>query len=141
MYANTLTYMKVRVRRVGLVAAMGLVVTLGVALLPDLAVAFVGGPEYAELADRLWLFALLGTVLAMLQLMVYNVVARQRQYAVFIIWAALAVVAVAAPFTHTVDALLRVVMVTDTVLLGVLIVGAALDKGPSSVRRRPAAPV
>ena len=74
-----------------LVAAIGLVTVAGVALLPELALAFVGGPEYAEISNRLWVFALLGTVLAMLQVMVYNVVARQRQYAVFIIWAALAV--------------------------------------------------
>ena len=62
----------------GVVLAIGAATVAGTALLPDLAVAFVGGPEYAEIRDLLWLFAALGTVLAMLQLMVYNVVARQR---------------------------------------------------------------
>ena len=123
-----------------LVAAIGLVTVAGVALLPDLALAFVGGPEYAEISNRLWVFALLGTVLAMLQVMVYNVVARQRQYAVFIIWAALAVVAVLAPLTGSVDALLRLVLVTDTVLLGALLAGAARGK-PAAPRTEAAPPL
>ena len=105
-----------------------------------LALAFVGGPEYAEISNRLWVFALLGTVLAMLQVMVYNVVARQRQYAVFIIWAALAVVAGLAPLTGSVDALLRLVLVTDTVLLGALLAGAARGK-PAAPRTEAAPPL
>ena len=108
-----------------MVFAIGMATVLGVALLPELGVIFVGGPEYAEIADLLWVFALLGTVLAMLQLMVYNVLARQRQHAVAWVWAALAVVAVAAPFTGEVPSLLRVVLVVDTLLLGALLAGAA----------------
>ena len=41
--------------------------------------SFVGGSQYAELEGRLWAFAVLGTLLAMLQLLIYNIVARQRQ--------------------------------------------------------------
>ena len=108
-----------------MVFAIGMATVLGVALLPELGVIFVGGPEYAEIGDLLWVFALLGTVLAMLQLMVYNVLARQRQHAVAWVWAALAVVAVAAPFTGEVPSLLRVVLVVDTLLLGALLAGAA----------------
>ena len=40
-------------------------------LLSGVALVFVGGAEYAEIEDQLWLFAVLGTVLAMLQLLVY----------------------------------------------------------------------
>ncbi|HET6652582.1 MAG TPA: oligosaccharide flippase family protein [Nocardioides sp.] len=116
----------------GLVAAIGLVVVLGVALLPDLAVVFVGGPEYAELADLLWVFALLGTVLAMLQLMIYNIVARQRQRIVYVVWAALALVAVASPFADSVPSLLRLVLVIDTVLLGALLAVASRRGSPTS---------
>jgi O-antigen/teichoic acid export membrane protein len=108
-----------------MVFAIGMATVLGVALLPQLGVMFVGGPEYAEIADLLWVFALLGTVLAMLQLMVYNVLARQRQHAVAWVWAALAVVVVAAPFTGEATSLLRVVLVVDTLLLGALLAGAA----------------
>lgn len=112
-----------------LVAAIGLAVVLGVALLSDLAVAFVGGPAYADLAARLWLFALLGTVLALLQVMIYNIVARQRQRVVYVVWAALALVAVAAAFADAVPVLLRLVLVVDTLLLVTLLAVAS--------RRRP----
>ena len=49
---------------------------------------FVGGDEYAEIESQLWLFAVLGTVLAMLQLLVYSVLARQGQRSVYLVWAA-----------------------------------------------------
>lgn len=114
-----------------MVFAIGMATVLGVALLPELGVVFVGGPEYAEIAGLLWVFALLGTVLAMLQLMVYNVLARQRQHAVLMVWAALAVVAAAAPFTGEVASLLRVVLVVDTLLLGALLAGAARRPVPA----------
>ena len=45
---------------------------------PGLALVFVGGQDYAEVQSLLWLFAVLGTLLAMLQLLVYSVLARQR---------------------------------------------------------------
>ena len=45
--------------------------------------------SYAEIADHLWIFAILGTVLAMLQLLVYSVLARQGQRSVYLVWAAL----------------------------------------------------
>jgi O-antigen/teichoic acid export membrane protein len=115
-----------------LVAAIGLVVVLAVAVLPDLAVVFVGGPEYAEIADLLWAFALLGTVLAMLQLMIYNIVARQRQRTVYVVWAALLLVAAASPFADSVPALLRLVLVIDTVLLGALLAVASRRGRPVS---------
>jgi O-antigen/teichoic acid export membrane protein len=110
----------------GLVAAIGLVTVAGVAVLSRLAVTFIGGPEYADLQDRLWLFAALGTVLAMLQLMVYNVVARQRHRAVLAIWAALLTLAVVGPLTGSLSALLLLVLGLDVVLLAVLLVLAGV---------------
>ena len=70
----------------GLVLAIGAVTVGGVAVLSRLAVVFIGGPEYADLQGRLWVFAALGTLLAMLQLMIYGVVARQHQRMVFVAW-------------------------------------------------------
>ncbi len=84
--------------------------------------AFVGGAEYAEVADRLWVFACLGTVLAMLQMAVYAVLARQRQRTVFVIWAALAVLTVGAGIVEGDLELLLMVVTVDTVLLVVLLV-------------------
>ena len=119
----------------GLVLLIGLVTVVGAALLSGLAVTFVGGSEYAELSDLLWGFAALGTVLAMLQLMVYNVLARQRQRAVFVLWGALVVLVMAGAFAGTVTELLVVVLAVDTAAFGVLLVGA----GVRSVRQEAAA--
>jgi len=103
------------------VLAIGAVTTLGVAVLSPLAVMFVGGPQYAELQDRLWLFAALGTLLAMLQLMIYNLVARQRQRAVLLVWAALVALVVAATAVDSLDSLLAVVVGIDATLFVVLL--------------------
>ena len=110
----------------GLVLLIGLVTVVGAALLSGLAVTFVGGSEYAELSDLLWAFAALGTVLAMLQLMVYNVLARQQQRAVFVLWAALVVLVLAGALAATVTELLVIVLVVDTATFGVLLVGAGI---------------
>jgi O-antigen/teichoic acid export membrane protein len=110
----------------GLVLSIGLATVAGVALLPDLAVMFVGGPEYAELRDILWVFAVLGTLLAMLQLMVYNVVARQRQRAVFAIWAALGALLGLGALTGSVRELLLTVLAVDGVLFATLLLRAGI---------------
>lgn len=106
----------------GAVLAIGAVTVAGVATLSGLAVIFIGGPEYADLQDRLWVFAALGTMLALLQLMVYNIVARQKQRAVLLVWAALAVLTAAASSVDSVTGLLSVVVAVDTVLFLVLLV-------------------
>lgn len=105
----------------GVVLAIGAVTVLGVWVLSGLAVIFVGGPEYAALQGRLWVFAALGTLLAMLQLMIYNIVARQRQRAVLLVWASLAVLVVVSPFVSSVTFLLTVVLIVDAVLFVVLL--------------------
>ena len=43
------------------VAGLGASATLATALLPGLALVFVGGSEYDEVRSRLWIFAVLGT--------------------------------------------------------------------------------
>jgi O-antigen/teichoic acid export membrane protein len=123
----------------GLVGAIGLTTVLGVALLSGLAVVFIGGPEYAEAKSVLWGFALLGTLLALLQLMVYNLVARQQQRAVLLIWAALAVVAIGGRLADGVTSLLTTVVLVDAALLVVLVVRAGL-RGPVPARPAEAAP-
>ena len=82
-------------RRRALTRGLALIAGLGrrgarlARLLPGLALVFVGGAEYAEIADQLWLFAVLGTVLSMLQLLVYAVLARQGTRSVCLVWVAL----------------------------------------------------
>jgi O-antigen/teichoic acid export membrane protein len=71
----------------GLVGFLGAGVSLGAVLLPDLAVAFVGGEKYLSLADYVWLFAVEGTIFALLQLVLYRQMARRALVAPML-WAA-----------------------------------------------------
>ncbi len=112
------------VHHVGLlvVLAIGLVTVAGVLALPRLALAFVGGEAYAAVGPDLWLFALLGTVAAMVQLLVQTALARRHRRAVVWVWGALAAVAAGVPFVADGHGLLLLVLAVDTTLLGVLLV-------------------
>jgi len=56
----------------GTVVTAGGLVTLGAALFGDLVVRLVGGAAYASLADRAWLFGAVGSLLAIVQLLIYS---------------------------------------------------------------------
>ena len=120
------------IRSLVVVAGLGVFATAAAWLLPHLAMIFVGGAEYAEIEPRLWLFAMLGTLLSMLQLLVYSVLARQGQRSVYSVWLALVVMVVAGLQTSTLTGLLTVVLATDATLL-VLLLAASL-----TILRRPA---
>ena len=92
-----------------------------IVLLSAFAVTFIGGSKYADLQGRLWAFAVLGTLLAMIQLLIYNIVARQRQRAVLLVWAAMAALLASTPFIDTLDQLLTTVLTIDGVLFVVLL--------------------
>jgi small-conductance mechanosensitive channel len=83
---------------------------------------FVGGAEFAEVEDLLWVFALLGTILAMLQLQVYAVLARQGRRTVLLVWAALVAVVVLGFQADSVASLVTTVVGVDAALLAVLTV-------------------
>ena len=104
-------------RSLGLVAVLGVCATTGAAVLSGLALVCLGGDDYAEIQSRLWLFAVLGTVLAMLQLLVYSVLARQGQRSVYLVWAALVVLVGLGLTVSTLDGLLAVFVTVDTTLL------------------------
>jgi O-antigen/teichoic acid export membrane protein len=108
-------------RSLGLVALLGLAGIAGAYLLRGLALTFVGGAAYDEVADRLWLFALLGTILSMLQLLVYAVLARSGRRPVLLVWAAFAVVVTVGFTTDSVTGLLSVVLACDATLLVALL--------------------
>lgn len=112
------------VRSLLLVAALGVAMVVAARVLSGLAMVFVGGAEFAEVEDLLWVFAVLGTLLAMLQLQVYAVLARQGRRTVVLVWAALAVVVVLGLRTDSVIGLVSVVVTVDGVLLSVLTVAS-----------------
>jgi O-antigen/teichoic acid export membrane protein len=105
----------------GVVLGIGLAAVVGTLALPRLALAFVGGPAYAAVQPDLWLFAVLGTIIAMIQLLVQTALARAHRHAVWFVWGALATVLVVVPFVATGHALLLLVLAVDTVLLAVLV--------------------
>ena len=107
-----------------LVLGIGAVTVAGVLVLSSLAVVFVGGDAYAEIEGQLWGFAVLGTLLALLQIMVYNILARRRERSVLLIWVALAVLLVLVPFVDSVPDLLTTAASVDAVLLLVLVAGS-----------------
>ncbi len=116
------------------VVLLGAVTSAGAAILSGLAVIFVGGGEYSAIQDELWLFALLGTVLSMLQLLIYSVLARQARRAVLFVWGALLAVVAAGQLADSVNGLMLVVLSIDGVLLLTLLAVAVLHS------QRPVAP-
>lgn len=113
-----------RTHLLGLGAILGLgVVAAGVvALGSGLALAFVGGAAYAPVQGDLALFAVLGTVLAMVQLLVYSALAQQHPRAVVSLWVALAATVALASTAGSASELLLLKLGVDAVLLVVLAV-------------------
>lgn len=73
----------------GLVAAVGGVLSLGTAALGARALPMVGGSAYGgSLGSVCWVFAVLGTLLALAQLLVYSGIATADRVAVAVVWAA-----------------------------------------------------
>lgn len=81
-----------RLRAVALVAGFGSLAVLATAALPRLALILVGGNKYQEITDRLWLFAVAGSVLAIVHLLVFDALARHAHGVVVLLWGAVAAV-------------------------------------------------
>ncbi len=112
------------------VALLGALTSLGALLLSGLAVIFVGGDEYSSLQDDLWVFAGLGTVLSLVQLLIYSVLARQARRAVLLVYAALLAVIGAGRLADSVNELLLLVLTVDLALLAALVVVALRHSNP-----------
>ncbi|HQD68506.1 MAG TPA: hypothetical protein PLO87_07925 [Ornithinibacter sp.] len=100
---------------------IGLVAVGATLLAPDLALVFVGGEAYSAVAEDLWLFAVLGTVTAMIQLLVQTALARTHRRAVWWIWGAFILVVAGLPLVGTGHELLLFVLAVDAVLLALLV--------------------
>lgn len=112
------------VRSLVAVGALGGLAVVAAELLSGVAMVFVGGSDFAEVERLLWAFALLGTVLAMLQLQVYAVLARQGRRSVVLVWAALVALVAIGSQVHSLDGLVTVVVAVDAALLVVLTVAS-----------------
>ena len=117
------------------VGGLGTACVVGTAVLPDLVLVFAGGQDYGEVRGVLWVFALLGTCMSVLQLLVYSVVARQGTASMVLVWVAFgSVVGIASTTVSTVRGLLSVALGVDLVLLAVLLVISLV-----TLRERPTA--
>lgn len=105
----------------GAVAAIGVTCALGTAVLSGLALVFVGGHQYAAVQHQLWLFAILGTLLSMLQLLVYSVLARQARSSVYAIWVAFLAVVLFGRLSGSFSDLVVLVVLVDASLFAVLL--------------------
>lgn len=101
--------------------ALGSVAVLAVYLLSDIAVIFVGGQEYAEVTDRLWLFAALGALLSILQLLVYAGLAKRGATTKYVIAAGVVAVVLAGSQAATITDLAVTVGIVDAVVVVVLL--------------------
>lgn len=115
------------VRGLAAVGAIGAITTLGAVVMSALAVTFIGGTDYRDVQPDVWLFATLGTLLALVQLMVYEVVARQHRGAVLIVWAGLVCVAGLARTADGFGDLVRLVALVNLGVLGALLVVVVRD--------------
>lgn len=104
-----------------LISVLGAVGTLAAWLLSGIALRFVGGSGYVEVQSKLWLFAIIGTLLAMIQLLVYSVLARQGRLAVYAVWVALAAMLGLGLMADTLVGLATRVIAVDAALLVALL--------------------
>lgn len=121
-----------------LIGAIGGLMVVAATVLSGLAMVFVGGDDFAEVEHLLWLFAVLGTLLAMLQLQVYAVVARQGRRAVLLVWGALVALVVVGLRADSVAGLVTAAVIVDGALLVVLtVVSLRIARQPEPVGSGP----
>jgi O-antigen/teichoic acid export membrane protein len=111
-------------------AALGAIGVLGTLLFPDWALLFVGGDDFSAIKDDLWKFAIVGTALAIVQLLVYSALARRQGRAVVVIWTALVVLVALALTMGTASSLVLLVVAVDG-LLFLALLGIALLTRPA----------
>ena len=122
-------------RAVVVVAAIGLVTVAGCALLGGLVETVIGG-RFALLRSSAWLFALLGTALAVIQFTVVAGLAARDSKRLVVLWAAMAVEVVVVLSLAPVGA--RALAGVVTAVVGAAAVVAVVLAADVPVRRRPA---
>lgn len=109
------------IKSLALVGGLGACAIAGSWLLSWLAMIFIGGPDYAEIEGLLWVFAILGMVLSVLQLLVYSVLARRSRLSAYLLWMAVAAALALGAMQTTVEGLVWAVLSVDAVLAAALL--------------------
>jgi hypothetical protein len=118
---------RMQTQALGLILAIGAAATAAAWVLAPLAVLFVGGHAYTDLESRIWAFAAVGTLWALIQLVVYGAVARQQQRAVGLLWVGLAVLVGLGLLVGSVDQLLLTVASVEAAVLLLLLLAGSLS--------------
>lgn len=105
-----------------LLAGLGAACTAATYVLSGLALVFIGGDDYAGVQDQLWLFAVLGGLLSVLQLLVYAGLAKRGRATKYLIAAGVVVLVVAGSMADTVVGLALTVAGVDAFVVVLLIV-------------------
>lgn len=103
------------------IASLGVVCTLGVLVLAGVAADVLDSEKLQAVEGRLWLFAVLGTLLSIIQLLVYATLARQGRRSIHLVWGALAVCVVLGAAATSATQLLAVMIGVSVVLTGALV--------------------
>jgi O-antigen/teichoic acid export membrane protein len=103
------------------VGGLGTIVVVVTAILPGLAVGIAGGPDYTELVPLAWLFALIGALFALAQVLVLSRVAVDDRGTVIAVWLAVVILIVLATavLPHTIAGLATSAAIAGGVLAAV----------------------
>ncbi|WP_231123837.1 lipopolysaccharide biosynthesis protein [Nocardioides sambongensis] len=109
------------IRGLGLITLCGVATIIGVSVLSSVALIFVGGDDYAEIQGDLWLFAVLGLLLALIQMLVYAVLATEARLVTWLPWLAVVAITVTGSMATTVTGLVITVVIVNAVLTAILL--------------------
>lgn len=122
-------------RAFAVVAVSAATLTVGAYVFGSLVVRMIGGSAYTELADRVWLFAAAGSLLAVAQVLLYSRLATEDRRAIAPMWAAVVLeVAVIALWLH--DSPTEIVIVVVCAALSLVVAGACLEATEHGLWRR-----
>lgn len=105
----------------GVIAALGLGGVAGAFVLPELALQFVGGGAFREISTTLPLFAAIGTLLSMIQMLIYSSLAKRQVGAALALWTGTAaLVAFGGAADSATDLAVRVALVDAAVFAALM---------------------
>lgn len=111
----------------GLTAVVGVAITGFSLLFGSFVARVLGGAQYTDLGNEIWLFALEGSAFALVQVLLYARLAAQDRSAVLAVWAALVVlVGVVILWRH--ESLAQIVTTVVVVSLGLTVAGLVMDR-------------
>ncbi|HNI69690.1 MAG TPA: polysaccharide biosynthesis protein [Marmoricola sp.] len=108
-------------KALGAVTLIGVIMAVAAKVLSGIALIFCGGPKYGAIEDSLWKFAILGGLLAILQLLVYGLIARRSKFSIYLLWVALGVLVYFGQQADSFSELVNTVMAINAVLLALLL--------------------